>query len=96
MGRAAAELFAEEGCKVIIAGRRRKIGTQIADNIKKNGGEAVFFTADVSEKDQVKELVRSSIDTYKKIDILFNNAGINRHDNGGPHTEGDDTFDEVI
>ena len=96
MGRAASELFAEEGCRIIIAGRREKIGKQIASNIKKNGGEAIFFATDVSKKDQVKNLVDSSVDTYKKIDVLFNNAGINRHDNGGPHTEDEDTFDEVI
>ncbi len=96
MGRAASELFAEEGCRIIIAGRREKIGKQIVSNIKKNGGEAIFFATDVSKKDQVKNLVDSSVDTYKKIDVLFNNAGINRHDNGGPHTENEDTFDEVI
>ena len=96
MGRAAAELFVKEGCKVIIAGRREKTGEQVASKIKANGGEAIFFRADVSEKDQVQNLVDSSIDIYKKIDILFNNAGINRHDNGGPHTEDEDTFDQVM
>ena len=96
MGRAAAELFAKEGCKVIIAGRREKTGEQVTSKIKASGGEAIFFRTDVSKKDQVKNLVASSIDIYKKIDILFNNAGINRHDNGGPHTEDEDTFDQVV
>ena len=79
MGRAASELFAEEGCRIIIAGRREKIGKQIASNIKKNGGEAIFFATDVSKKNQVKSSY-SQEKQYRNVQILvfFSGATIQR------------------
>ena len=77
MGKATANLFAKEGAKVVICGRRLDLGQEIVQGIKNGNGDAIFIAADVSNESDVKELVHHSISKYSKIDVLFNNAGIN-------------------
>ena len=76
IGKAVAELFAKEGAKVVLSGRNSEKGNAAVAEIQKNGGDAVFFACDVSDETQIKELIKKTIDKYKKIDILFNNAGV--------------------
>ena len=96
MGRSTAELFSKEGSTTIISGRRTKNGENVASRIRKNGGDAIFIKADISKNDEVKHLVNETIEKYGRIDILFNNAGINNHGLGNPHEEDEKVFDEVI
>ena len=77
MGKATANVFAKEGAKVVICGRRLDLGQEIVQGIKNGNGDAIFIAADVSNESDVKELVHHSISKYSKIDVLFNNAGIN-------------------
>ncbi len=77
MGKATANLFAKEGAKVVICGRRLDLGQEIVQGIKSGNGDAIFIAADVSNESDVKELVHHSISKYSKVDVLFNNAGIN-------------------
>lgn len=77
IGRAAAILFAQEGARVVVAGRRSEAGQTTVKEIQGNGGDALFIKTDVSETEQVKHLVEKTIAIYGKIDVLFNNAGIN-------------------
>ena len=77
MGKATANLFAKEGAKVVICGRRLDLGQEIVQGIKNGNGDAIFIAADVSNESDVKELVHHSISKYSKVDVLFNNAGIN-------------------
>jgi NAD(P)-dependent dehydrogenase (short-subunit alcohol dehydrogenase family) len=72
-----AEVFAEEGAKVICAARREKQGQAVAVAIRKKGGEALFVRCDISQEDQVKALIKAAIDKYGRIDSLINNAGVN-------------------
>ena len=72
IGKAAALLFAKEGAKVVLAGRREEKLRETCDEILKNGGDACYFQADVSEENQVKNLMRFAFDTCHKIDILYN------------------------
>ena len=81
IGRAAAELFAKEGAKVILFARRNELGKTILNNIKKIGGDGIFIEGDVSVSKDVKKVINKTIKTYGKIDILFNNAGINEKNN---------------
>ena len=55
MGRAAAELFAQEGAKVVLCGRREPLGQEIVEVIKGRGGDATFVTADVAKAEDVKK-----------------------------------------
>ena len=76
IGRASALLFAKEGAKVVAAGRRKDLGESLIEEIKAAGGEAVYFVTDVMKEEDLDALVKRTIDTYGRIDALFNNAGI--------------------
>jgi len=76
IGEATARLFARQGAKVVIANRRVSTGNQVMQWIIDNGGEAIFVSTDVSDVVQVRNLVDKTIQTYGRVDILFNNAGI--------------------
>ena len=93
MGRAAAELLAEKGVKVVIGGRRKAQGERIAESIRQGGGQSIFIQTDAGEAEQVENLVQQTISTFRKIDILFNNAGIHNHGPGDPHDEDINIYD---
>ena len=76
IGRATAILFAKEGAKVVVASRGAKLGEETVRMIQQVGGQARFVKTDVSKAQDVKNLVRVGVDTYGRLDVLFNNAGI--------------------
>ncbi len=76
IGKGVAEVFSREGAKVVIVDWSEDIGSKTADEIRRDGGEAIFVKCDVSNEEQVKEVVQTTLDTYGKIDILVNNAGV--------------------
>ena len=76
IGRATAILFAKEGAKVVVADLNEEGGNQTIEEIKKNGGEAVFVKTDVSKSADIDNMIKTAIENYQKVDILFNNAGI--------------------
>lgn len=76
MGRASAELFTEEGAKVVAADWNREGGEETVKTIRARGGEVSFFHADVSKEEQVKAMVDFAVSTYGGLDVIFNNAGI--------------------
>ena len=76
IGKAAAILFAKEGAKVVVACRTIETGEETVRMIKEAGGEAIFIRTDVSKTDDIKKMIETAIDTYGKLDVLFNNAGI--------------------
>lgn len=78
IGKAAALLFARQGAKVVIAGRREEQGTAVAEAIRESGGEAIFVKTDVAQEPDVKNLVAAAIKQYGRIDIAFNNAGVDQ------------------
>ena len=96
IGRAAAQLFAKEGAKVILFARRNELGKTILNNIKKIGGDGIFIQGDVSVSKDVKKVINQTIKTYGKIEILFNNAGINEKNNPNPHEETEERWDRIL
>ncbi len=76
IGRGTALLFAGEGAKVVVADMNRKGGEETVNEIKQKGGEAFFAMLDVSNREQIKNVVDDTLDKYGKIDVLINNAGI--------------------
>ena len=76
IGKAIAEKAAEHGAKIVLAARREEKLKEIANGIKERGGEAIYKTTDVSQKQQVVDLMKFAIQSYGQIDILVNNAGI--------------------
>jgi uncharacterized protein len=79
-GASAAKLFAQEGCKVVLAARRLDRLEELAKDLRSIGADALPITMDVSQPDQIDAMVKSVIDAYGCIDILFNNAGFGRLD----------------
>lgn len=73
IGKATAKLFAQNGAKVVLVGRNIERGQKIEHEIGKN---AYFIPCDVSNEDDVKEMVSKAIEKFTRIDILFNNAGV--------------------
>jgi NAD(P)-dependent dehydrogenase (short-subunit alcohol dehydrogenase family) len=76
MGEAAVPLFAVEGAKVVAADWVVEGGQKIVDMVKKNGGDAIFVETDVSQAEDIKNMIQLAVSTYGKLDILYNNAGI--------------------
>ncbi|MBU0847656.1 SDR family oxidoreductase [Patescibacteria group bacterium] len=76
IGKASSYLFAKEGAKVVVAQRTETTGEETVAGIKASGGEAIFVRTDVTKASDVENLIRVTKDTFGKIDILFNNAGI--------------------
>jgi A-factor type gamma-butyrolactone 1'-reductase (1S-forming) len=76
IGRAAAILFAKEGARVAIGGRRHYECEQTVELIKKEGGSAFCMSVDVSIKEDVRNFIEKTISVYGRLDCAFNNAGI--------------------
>lgn len=75
IGRATAQLFAQEGATVVVADYNADAGQQAAQAIQDADGEAIFVKVDISDNTQVERMVQAAVDAYGGIDILFNNAG---------------------
>ncbi len=78
IGAATALLLAQSGAKVVVAARRQAEGDAVVDKIKAAGGEAIFVKTDVSQMADNERLVAAALDTYGRLDIAFNNAGVAR------------------
>lgn len=94
IGEATAELFAREGARVLLADVQDELGQQVLERIREAGGTAEYVHCDVSVAEDVGGMVRAAVDTYGRLDILYNNAGLAR---GGTITEiSEDDWDLVI
>ena len=76
IGRAMGTLFAKEGARVVIADIRDSAGEETVSQIEASGGKAIFIHTDVTKSLEVERLIRMTIQTYGKLDILCNNAGV--------------------
>ena len=76
IGKATAIAFARAGAKVVLTGRREKEGAQVVAEIEKLGGDAAFVRADVAKDADVKAMVDFTVDKYGRLDVAFNNAGV--------------------
>ena len=76
VGRTGALLFAREGAKVVVGDINPKAGEETVRMVKDAGGEASFVRTDVSQLENMRTLVESTVDLYGKLNILWNHAGI--------------------
>jgi len=76
IGKVSALAFAKAGAKVIVSGRREAEGQAVVAEIKASGGEATFAKADMAVEAEVAALVAKTVETYGRLDIAFNNAGV--------------------
>lgn len=75
IGKGVALCYAREGAKVIVVDFNEETGKQVVNEIKSKGGEAEFFKADVTKKNEVSAMVNFALSTYGKLDCACNNAG---------------------
>jgi NAD(P)-dependent dehydrogenase (short-subunit alcohol dehydrogenase family) len=75
-GRAAALLFAKEGAKIVASDWNAESGEQTAAQIRDAAGAAIHIAADVSSSVQVRKLIDGALESYGRIDVLYNNAGV--------------------
>jgi len=76
IGRATAMLFAQEGAKVVVVDYAPEGGQETVEMIRRDGGEAIFVETDVSKAAAVEKMVQKAVETYGRIDVLFNNAAV--------------------
>src|SRR6201989_2275937 len=88
-GMAVAMLFAREGAKVVLVNRSAERAETLAQQIKKEGGEASVFAGDVAKPDVCEAMADFTTKTYGRLDILHNNVGI-----GAPGTPETVTLDD--
>lgn len=69
-----AKLYAAEGAKVVICGRRKEKGQAVVDSIVAEGGEASYHFMDITATESIEALFADTFEKYGKIDILVNNA----------------------
>jgi NAD(P)-dependent dehydrogenase (short-subunit alcohol dehydrogenase family) len=76
IGRETAVLFAKSGAKVVVAGRRQAEGNETVEMMRDAGGDGLFVKADVSNAQEVEALVQKAAEKFGRLDIAFNNAGV--------------------
>ena len=95
IGRATALAFAQQGASVVVADMSRNAGEETTALITQAGGTATFILCDVTKDQDVQSMVVGTIETYGKLDIAFNNAGIEIE--SSKLADGDEaTYDKIM
>lgn len=95
IGKATAIALAQAGASVVVAGRRQAEGEEVVRQIQANGGDGFFVPTDVTKEADVQTLVEKTIAYYGRLDIAFNNAGVEQE--GTPLPEQTEaTYDHIM
>jgi NAD(P)-dependent dehydrogenase (short-subunit alcohol dehydrogenase family) len=95
IGRASAELLARLGARVVISSRKADACGQVADGIRKDGGDAHVIARNISRKQEIAALIAGTTKHYGPIDILVCNAAVNPY--YGPLLDiSDEAFDKIM
>src|SRR6476469_3585106 len=76
IGEAICKKFSREGAKVVVVGFPEDPVHDVVRDIMREGGDAVPFSADISEEENARACVEFSVRTYGRLDLLINNAGV--------------------
>lgn len=76
LGRSACELLAAEGARVAVTDLHDDEGREVAASIRDAGGDADYWTLDVTDEDRVRQVLGEVVERWGRIDVLVNNAGI--------------------
>ncbi len=76
IGETTAKILAEDGAKLVLGARRKERLEKLATEVKGLGGEAVYMATDVTKVEEVEALEKLAIDTFGRIDVWLNNAGL--------------------
>jgi meso-butanediol dehydrogenase/(S,S)-butanediol dehydrogenase/diacetyl reductase len=78
IGSAACKAIAAEGGKVVVADLDAAAAETVADTIAADGGSATSIGVDVTDRSQVRDMVQKAVETFGALNVIFNNAGMNR------------------
>jgi NAD(P)-dependent dehydrogenase (short-subunit alcohol dehydrogenase family) len=95
IGQATAIAYAQQGAKVVVAGRRVEEGEETVRLIKAAGGEALFVQTDVTQESEVKAMVDKTVEVFGRLDIAFNNAGA-YGENASMSDQSDSEYDRIM
>ena len=76
IGRETVLLLAEQGGRIVLTDLNEEAGQSVVGEIKAMGGEAIFVKHDVASEESWKSVVKTAVDTFGKVDVLVNNAGV--------------------
>ncbi len=96
IGKLTSTLFAKEGAKVVVSDVVDEAGRQTVADIEAAGGRATYVHADVSDSADAEAMVKSAVDTYGKLDVMMNNAGIFHSRDGSVIDTDEETWDRTI
>ena len=96
MGRVAAQMFAAEGAKVVVAEYGEAAGQETVELVRATGGEATFVRTDVSKESDARAMVDHALTTYGRLDCLYNNAGVMPEADHSVIDTDVDTWDSVM
>src|SRR5262245_54834692 len=78
IGAAACHAIAQEGGKVVVADLDAEAAREVAETIGAEGGTADSVGVDVTDRSQVQAMVKHTVDLFGELNVIFNNAGMNR------------------
>jgi len=96
IGEATAYAFAREGANLFLVARRKDKGEAVAETIRKEGGTAVFHRADMADRAQIGAMVEACVAHYGRLDVAFNNAGIDGAFNVDTPDHPEDAWDDLL
>ena len=76
MGRVAAQMFAAEGARIVVAEYSEEAGRETARLVQEAGGQATFVKVDVSREADARAMIDHAVSTFGRVDVLYNNAGV--------------------
>lgn len=95
IGQTTALAFAAAGAAVVVADRDEQAGSRVAGEIVSRGGRAAFVQVDVAKAAQVERMVAFAVERFGRLDVAFNNAGIELENKATADCE-EDTFDRIV
>ena len=96
MGMVASRMFAAEGAKVVLTDVADDAGEAVAAEIRSSGGEGAFVHADVAREADTEQMIRTAVDTFGRLDVLYNNAGIMLGDDGSVTSTDEAVWDRTL
>ncbi len=94
IGAAACRAIAAEGAKMVVADLDASRAEAVADSIVATGGAAVSIGVDVTDRNQVQAMIQKAVETFGELNVIFNNAGMNRP--RGFMDVDEENFDQIV
>jgi len=96
IGRKSAIRFAAEGAQIVAVDLNAQAGQETVEQVEAGGGEAIFVEADISQGDDCERMVAAAQESFGKVNVLFNNAGIMLGDDGDVENTTESVWEKTL